>query len=137
MARKIISKVKLAEIYFDEDSYPRTQPSWQTSYIYSQNMLAGSKFPPITLALLNGKKYLVDGKHRYEAHRILKKKSISAEIFTGWNKRKIYEEAVKRNVAHGQSLSPYEKRKIILKLRSMKYSNMDIAVLYLTRQHST
>lgn len=129
MARKITTKVPLAEIYFDEDFYPRTQPSWQTAYIYSQNMLSGSKFPPITLALFKGKKYLVDGKHRYEAYKLLKKKNILAETFTGWDKRKIYEEAVRRNMAHGQTLSPYEKRIIILKLRSMKYSNTNISKL--------
>ncbi len=129
MGRKITKTIPLAQVYYSEDVYPRTQPSWQTAYIYSQNMLSGSKFPPIVLALYKGKNYLVDGKHRFDAHRILKKKVIKAEIYTGWDKRKIYEEAVRRNVAHGQVLSPYEKRKIILKLRTMKYSNRDISKL--------
>ncbi|MCK5293906.1 MAG: hypothetical protein KAJ49_04590, partial [Arcobacteraceae bacterium] len=90
---------------------------------------SGSKFPPITLALYKNKKYLVDGKHRYEAHKLLKKDKITAEIFTGWSKKKIFEEAIKRNVAHGQVLSPYEKRLIILRLRKMKYKNIDICNL--------
>jgi len=129
VARKITTTIPLAEIYFEEEVYPRTQPSWQTSYIYSQNMLSGSKFPPITLALFNGKKYLVDGKHRYEAHKLLKKKVIKVEIFSGWTKRKIFEEAIIRNVAHGQVLSPYEKRKLILRLRAMKYKDRQISRL--------
>ena len=129
MGRKITRKVPLAQVYFDEEFYPRAQPSWQTAYIYSQNMLSGSKFPPITLALFNGKMYLVDGKHRYEAHKRLKKKVIAAEIFSGWSKRKIFEEAITRNVAHGQVLSPYEKRKLILRLREMKYKDKHISKL--------
>jgi len=129
MVKKIIKTIPLAEVHFEEDFYPRTKPSWQTAYIYSQNMESGSKFPPIVLALYKGKKYLVDGKHRYEAHKLLKKNTIKAEIYTGWSKNKIFEEAVKRNVAHGQVLSPYEKRLIILKLRAKKYKDADISKL--------
>jgi len=129
MAKRITAIIPLAEIHFEQEFYPRTQPSWQTAYIYSQNMIAGAKFPPITLALLNGKKYLVDGKHRYEACKLLKKESIPAEVYTGWDKRKIFEEAVRRNVAHGQVLSPYEKRLIILRLRTMRYNNKAISEL--------
>lgn len=129
MGRKITKTIPLAQVYFSEDLYPRSQPSWQTAYVYSQNMRNGSKFPPIVLALYKGKKYLVDGKHRYEAHKLLKKNLIKAEIYTGWDKRKIYEEAIIRNMTHGQVLSPYEKRKIALKLRSMRYSNKEISKL--------
>ncbi|MFW6174001.1 MAG: ParB N-terminal domain-containing protein [Elusimicrobiota bacterium] len=129
MARKIKSKVKIDEIYFDEELYPRSAYNWQTGYIYSQSMKAGAKFPPITIALYKGTKYLVDGKHRLEAYKINKKKEIEAVIYTGWNRKKIFLEAVKANIAHGRNLSPYERRRIGLKLKEMNLSKKDISKL--------
>lgn len=128
-SRKIIKSVKIEDIFFDEDLYPRTQSNWQTSYDYAQSMKTGSKFPMIILALLNKKLYLVDGKHRLEAYKQLKVKSVKAVIYTGWNKKKIFEEAIKFNIAHGRGLSPYEKRLIAQKLLELKYKNKDISNL--------
>ena len=108
MGRAIKQKVLIEEIFFDEDLYPRTQCNWQTSYDYSQSMKTGSKFPDIVLAVFNNRKYLVDGKHRIEACKLLKIKSIKAIIYTGWNKKKIFEEAIKYNITHGRDVSHYE-----------------------------
>jgi|TARA_Y100000034_G_scaffold40209_1_gene49571 hypothetical protein len=127
MGRKIIQKVPINEIFFDEDLYPRTHYNWQTAYDYSQSMKTGSKFPDIVLAIFNRKKYLVDGKHRIEAYKLLKQGEIKAVIHIGWNKRRIYTEALKANISHGRMLSPYEKRLAVQKLLELKYSNKDIS----------
>jgi hypothetical protein len=129
MARTIKTSVPIAEIYFEEDLYPRSATDWQTIYIYSQSMKSGAKFPPITLAILNGKKILVDGKHRIEAFKNLKREKIDAEVFTGWDRRKIFEESVKRNISHGRTLSAYDKRRIVLKLRNLKFKDSEISKL--------
>ncbi len=129
MARKINCSVPLKEIHLNEEVYPRVGYNWQTGYDYSQSMKTGAKFPPITLAVYNGKKIIVDGKHRYEAHKICKKKVIKAEVYVGWTLKKIFEEAIKRNIAHGRVLSPYEKRSIALKLRAMKFKDNEISQL--------
>lgn len=129
MAGRIITNVRLDEIEFDMEIYPRVGYNWQTGYDYSQSILSGVKFPPITLALFRGKKYLIDGKHRLEAHKIVKKKAIKAEVFTGWSKEKMFEESVRRNIAHGKVLSPYEKRLIALKLKKLKYPSFKIGKL--------
>lgn len=129
MERTIKASVPIAEIYFEEDLYPRSVTDWQTIYIYSQSIKSGSNFPPITLAILNGKKTLVDGKHRLEACKRLKKTEIDAEVFTGWDRRRIFEESVKRNIAHGRNLSTYDKRRIILKLRALKFKDQEISSL--------
>jgi len=126
MERKVRQKVDLNKIVFDEELYPRALYNWQTAYDYSMSMKTGVKFPPITLAILNGKMVLVDGKHRLEALKLLKEKKVEAEVFTGWDRKKIFEEAVRRNIAHGRILSPYEKRRIALKLRGMKYKDSAI-----------
>lgn len=129
MARRIIKEVNLKDVKFDESVYPRTSFDWRTAYDYANSLKAGAKFPPITLALFNRQLILVDGKHRLEAYKQCKQKTIKAEVFTGWDKKKIFVEAVQRNIAHGRILSPFEKRKIILKLREMKLSQKDISVL--------
>ena len=120
MEKRITKKVLIKDIVFEEELYPRSSYSWQTGYDYAQSMLSGAKFPLVTLAVYNKKLYLVDGKHRIEAYKQLKQKEVDAEIFIGWSKEKIFIEAVKRNIIHGRMLSPFEKRRIALKLRMMK-----------------
>ncbi len=127
MARRIKQKVLISEIFFDEDLYPRNLYNWQTGYDYSQSMKTGSKFPDIILAIYNNKKYLVDGKHRIEAYKLLKIKEVDAIIHVGWNRKKIYTQAVKANISHGRVLSPYEKRMIAMKLLEFEYKNSEIS----------
>lgn len=119
-------KVNLTDITFDEDLYPRSQYDWKTAYDYSQSMRVGAKFPPIVLAVFEGKKILVDGKHRIEASKLLKKKEIEAIIHVGWTKKQIFLEAIKLNIAHGRGLSPYEKRRLALKLTQMEIGKQGI-----------
>jgi hypothetical protein len=136
MKPKVIkSKVNLHEIVFDEELYPRSGYNWNTSYDYSQSMLAGAVFPPIVLAMLNGKKVLVDGKHRIEAYKGLKVTSIDALVYIGLNKKEIYKLAVQLNNTHGRSLSPYEKRMIALKLMEWKCKKAEISKLILVPEN--
>lgn len=129
---RIVTDVKeldLDKVIVDPDLYPRDQWSFQTAYGYSQAMLSGAKFPNIVVALFKGKYYLIDGKHRIEAVKILKKGKITAEIISGLSQEKIYEEAVRRNVSHGKALTVHEKRVIALKLRNWKYNTNQISEL--------
>lgn len=127
MEKKVIQDVEIDKIVLDEELYPRSNYFWQTAYTYSESAKAGAKFPPIVLAIDNGRMVLVDGRHRIEAYKLLKKTKITAEIFTGWNREKIFEESVRRNISHGLTLSPYDKRRAILKLRAMNYKDDDIS----------
>jgi len=132
MGRKgvIINRlIDISKIIVDEELYPRDNWNFQTSYGYSQAMLAGAKFPSIVVALNNGKYYLVDGRHRIEAIRILKHKEISAEVVVGWSRQRIFEEAIKRNVSHGKALTVHEKRVAALKLRNWNYDPKKISEL--------
>ena len=131
MKKQITAKVNIHEIVFDEDLYPRASYNWNTSYDYSQSMLAGSVFPPIVLAILNHKKILVDGKHRLEAYKGLKIEQLNAIIYTGLSRQEIFKMAVQLNITHGRSLSPYEKRRIALKLMEMNVKKSDISKLIL------
>jgi hypothetical protein len=79
--------------------------------------------------MANGKYYLVDGRHRIEAFKILKKQDIDAEVVVGWSKQRIFEEAIKRNVSHGKALTVHEKRVAALKLRNWNYAPNKISEL--------
>ncbi|KKL75654.1 hypothetical protein LCGC14_2052710 [marine sediment metagenome] len=124
---KRLKNIELSKIKFDEEIYPRSQVVWQVAYDYSESMKVGSKFPPIVLALYRRQLVLVDGRHRTEAYKLQKKKTIKAEVYTGWNYKRIFEEAIRRNIQHGKSLSPYEKRRIALKLRQMRYNLKEVS----------
>ena len=121
--------IKISKIVVDEELYPRENWNFQTSYGYSQAMLAGAVFPPIVVAMNNGKYYLVDGRHRIEAVKILKKDEIDAEVVVGWSRQRIFEEAVKRNISHGKALTVHEKRVAALKLRNWSYPPNKISEL--------
>lgn len=121
--------VKIDDIQFDEDLYPRAAYSWQVAYAYSQNMLSGAKFPKIVLAVNKGKYYIVDGKHRIEANRMLKNEEVEAIVFYGWSRDRIYKESVRYNASHGRSLTPYEKRKIAVKLLEMNCKTAEVSKL--------
>jgi hypothetical protein len=119
----------ISKVIVDADLYPREQYNFQTAYGYSQAMLAGANFPPIMVALSEGKYYLVDGNHRIEAIKLLKGKEIEAEVVVGWSRHRIFEEAVTRNISHGRALTVHEKRVAALKLRNWKYPPNKISEL--------
>lgn len=123
----IRKKLNVDEVILDKDLYPRKEIYWMITYKYVQNMEAGAVFPPITVAYLNGKYVIVDGMHRLSANRKLKRADIDAEVYTGWDRKRIYLEALKRNTVHGQALSPYELRVAAQKLMEMKLSKADIS----------
>lgn len=121
--------LNVKDVVTDKELYPRDGWNFQTSYTYSQAMRAGAKFPPILVAMSNGKYMLVDGKHRIEAKKILKQQKIEAEVVVGWSRKRIYEEAVKRNVTHGKALSIHERRQVGLRLRNWQYPPNKISEL--------
>lgn len=129
MERRITTSVPVNEIQIDEEIYPRSGVNWLTVHVYGQSMKTGAVFPPITLAIYRNKKYLIDGRHRLQAVKNLKIENIDCEVFTGWDYKRMFEESIRRNIAHGRVLSPFEKRKIAYKLMQMKYPNQKISEL--------
>jgi len=109
------------EIEFDESLYPRQGYWWATAYTYSQEMKAGAKFPNITIWYCNGKPILLDGKHRWEAYRLNKETHVTCNVLSRLTREQAFVKAVELNIANGQSLSPYDKMKIIKKLEDMKF----------------
>ena len=125
----MIKKLKLEEIILDERIYPREVVSKQTIQQYMSALRQGATFPPVIVGLYRDKYYLVDGWHRFRAHRRIRRKEINVEIINCSTERDLYIEAVRRNFTHGRPFAEKEKEKIILKLKSMNIDVVDISKL--------
>jgi len=119
--------LKVEELAFDENLYPRLKVSWLTAYQYAQAMKAGAVFPPIVVGELNGKYYLVDGWHRVEARRILGEEFVNAVVKRFESERELFAEAVRLNSSHGKPLSVVEKTRIIHRLEGYGFTREEIS----------
>ncbi len=119
--------VKLSELVFDEELYPRFKTDWLTVYQYTEAMKSGSVFPPIVVGVWRGKKYVIDGWHRCEAVRKLGRDCIKAVIKKYKKYRDMFADAVRYNSTHGRMLSSQEKARIIQKLNQMGFSKVQIS----------
>jgi ParB-like chromosome segregation protein Spo0J len=119
--------VKVSELVFDSELYPRNKVSWLTAYSYSQAMRAGEVFPPIRVGLFQGKKYVVDGWHRVEAKRLLGEEYVEAVVKRYSAFKDMFVDAVKYNISHGRALSVQEKARIIHKLEELQFSPVEIS----------
>lgn len=113
--------LKISELVFDKELYPRMDIGWQTAYKYSQEMKAGSVFPPIIVGLFQGKLYVVDGWHRIRAKELLKEDHIQGTVKDYENYNDMFLDAIKLNISHGQPFSPQDKVRVIYKLENMNF----------------
>lgn len=121
--------VPIKDILIDEAVYPRIQYAWQTAYNYSQSMKAGAVFPAIVLGRYRGKLYLVDGRHRMEAFKTLKRDTVPSVIEDFSNKKALFVAAVNANNRHGKALTFDDKAKIFGISRNYRFSDADIEKL--------
>lgn len=119
--------LKISELEFDSEIYPRMKVGWQTAYQYAQAMKAGSEFPAILVGTLNRKYHVIDGWHRIEALKMLKEENVPAIIKEFKTKKEMFVEAVRVNSKHGRQLSVQEKARIIHKLGKLKFSLKEIS----------
>jgi len=119
--------LKISELQFDSEIYPRNEVNWLTAYSYSQAMRVGEAFPPIRVGLFKGKKYVVDGWHRVEAKRLLKDEYVDAVVKRYDSLKDMFVDAIKFNVTHGRPLSVQEKVRLIHKLEEFKLEVTEIS----------
>lgn len=120
-------------IILDDAVYPRTMTNWLTTLDYAESLLAGAKFPPITVCQ-RGKKYiLIDGRHTIAALKKNGETHVSSIILKGLSNKEIYVEAVKRNIGNGRQLSPYEKRIVAVKLQDLNIDPIEISKILCIR----
>jgi len=124
-----VKLLKIQELKFCEEIYPRIKPDWLTTYQYRKAMEAGSKFPPILAGKIANEEgyYIIDGVHRVEAYKQLKEEYIEAIVKEYNSFEEAFVEAVKLNISHGRPLSVQERVRIIDKLEEMNFSKEEIS----------
>lgn len=127
MVKNELKMIKIDSIHLDEEFYPRMKYSWYTASNYKNNIDSGAKFPPIEVALFNKKYYLIDGRHRIEANKLLKNEFIQAVVHTKLTKKDIFLKAVEMNIKHGQPLSMQDKVKCIDKLQKLDLNDIEVS----------
>jgi ParB-like chromosome segregation protein Spo0J len=70
-------------VRIDGDTQPRTAINPGIVQEYAEAMEAGVQFPPVTVVHDGAAHWLVDGFHRFFAHRRLSRQQIKAEVITG------------------------------------------------------
>lgn len=122
-------KVKIVEIVFDKDQYPRDKVD---NDIISQYRTALDKLPPI---LINTNKKLVDGYHRIVACQTEGLTEIDAET-EDIPDNEIFIESIKRNSKHGKQLTLGEKKRVAIRLHREGLNEKEITDL-LSISHGT
>lgn len=123
--------LKISELSFDKDFYPRAKIDWLTALRYADSMKAGAIFPPISIGNFEQRLFVIDGLHRVEAKKLLKEEYVEGVVRDFKSKNDMFIEAVKLNVTHGKPLSVQEKVRIIDKLKNMEFTLEQISKVML------
>ena len=95
---------RVEEIVFREDLYPRIETDPRTVQKYAEDL---DVLPPIEI---NQHKELIDGWHRWTAHKKQKAERIKVSVLKTSSDAELLELAIERNAAHGLQLSQEDKR---------------------------
>lgn len=99
-----IQSIPLSGIVFRDDLYPRIKTSPETVQKYAEDL---SVLPPIEV---NQRYELIDGWHRWTAHKKAKAETIPIQITETNSDSELLELAIERNAKHGLQLSAQDKR---------------------------
>ena len=117
----------ISKIRIDGDTQPRLAIDQVVVAEYADLLESGTEFPPVQVVSDGAVHWLVDGFHRYFAHRKLGRKQIKAEVTTG-----LQEEAqwlsLSANKAHGLRRTNNDKAKAVIKALKMKPGQSDGAI---------
>ncbi|MFX0133041.1 MAG: DNA methyltransferase [Candidatus Hodarchaeota archaeon] len=102
--------IKIEEIVFREDLYPRFEPNQQIIQRYSNSI---EYLPPIKI---NQNKILIDGFHRWKAHQLAKQETIKADIVQTESEKQLKKFAYQLNSIHGLQITNDEKRKYAVEM---------------------
>ncbi|MFW9989886.1 MAG: DNA methyltransferase [Candidatus Odinarchaeota archaeon] len=97
--------MKVSEIVYREDLYPRFKPNPTVIQEYAKNL---EQLPPIEVSQNN---ILIDGYHRWKAYETAKEEEIPYIMTEVKSEQELLMLAVERNSKHGQQLTPDEKKR--------------------------
>lgn len=104
------TSIKVADIVFRDDLYPRIETSAATVQKYAEDL---SVLPPIEV---NQHNELIDGWHRWTAHKKREAKTILAVITETKSDAELLELAIERNATHGLQLSNADKKQMAVRI---------------------
>jgi len=118
-------EVKVDDVVFRDDSYPRIKKKPALVQRYAQNL---EMLPPIEI---NQRSELIDGWHRWTAHRSKKVELIKAFVTPTKSDLELFALAIKRNSKHGVQLDKASKKADAIRLYAAGtgYSKEEIADL--------
>ena len=96
--------MKVSEVVFREDLYPRIETSAVTVQKYAEDL---DVLPPIEV---NQHNELIDGWHRWTAHKKAKAEEITAIVTQTKSEAEFLELTIERNAAHGLQMSQADKQ---------------------------
>ena len=103
-------EMNVSDVKFRDDLYPRINPDPATIQRYAENV---EVLPPIEV---NQHNELIDGFHRWTAHRKLELQTIHAVVTHTATEAEFLQLAIKRNAIHGLQLADQDKRKMAVRL---------------------
>jgi len=116
---KYVDEIYLDDLIIDQGIYPRESTDWERVKMYAENLENGAEFPPILIVERESdfKKIILDGNHRYYAHKEIDKDKIVAEV---WEVPESLYPVVAQAVNTEEKeidtpLTPVEKKKAILR----------------------
>lgn len=105
-------KMNVSDVVFREDLYPRIETSATTVQKYAEDL---DVLPPIEL---NQRNELIDGWHRWTAHKKVGREKISIVVTKTKSDAELLELAIERNAKHGLQLNQRDKEKMAGRLYS-------------------
>ena len=99
-----VTEISVADVVFRDDLYPRIETSPQTVQKYAEDL---DVLPPI---VVNQHNELIDGWHRWTAHKKAEAEMIKAEVVDTESDAHLLELAIETNATHGLQLSQADKR---------------------------
>jgi hypothetical protein len=118
-------KRKIDDLKIDENVYPRNGISDINVYRLISALRTGVKLPPITIEARTLR--IVDGRHRYEAYKAEKLKTIEVVEKVYASEADLFADTVRLNVSHGEPLDQFNIRSAIVRLNEYGYSKEKIS----------
>jgi len=119
--------LELDKIRIDGDTQPRVAINGNVVQQYAVDMERGAEFPPVQVMFDGVTYWLVDGFHRYHAHKKLAKVQIAVDITTGVQTDAQWE-SLTANKTHGLRRTNEDKIKAVLKALKLRPDHSDNAI---------
>ena len=122
-----IQMLDIDKIRIDGDTQPRVAIDENVVKQYADDLEAGAKFPPVQVMSDGATYWLVDGFHRYHAHKKLGKTQIAAKVATGVQTEAQWQ-SLTANKTHGLRRTNEDKAKAVLKALKLRPECSDRAI---------